>query len=108
MCLLLYHLILKIIFITNLHEKRIIHRDLKLGNLFLNGRYIVSRLLNSAVYSSFSSLINRGEFPFFVLNIEIPTDLVDVNVHPMKTEVRFEDEWRVYHFLKTRKYPDVI
>ena len=39
-------------------------------NLFLNGRYIVSRLLNSAVYSSFSSLISRGEFPFFVLNIE--------------------------------------
>lgn len=70
-------------------------------NLFLNGRYIVSRLLNSAVYSSFSSLISRGEFPFFVLNIEIPADLVDVNVHPMKTEVRFEDEWRVYHFLKT-------
>ena len=70
-------------------------------NLFLNGRYIVSRLLNSAVYSSFSSLISRGEFPFFVLNIEIPPNLVDVNVHPMKTEVRFQDEWRVYHFLKT-------
>jgi len=70
-------------------------------NLFLNGRYIVSRLLNSAVYSAYSSLINRGEFPFFVLNIEIPPDLVDVNVHPMKTEVRFHDEWRIYHFVKT-------
>ena len=70
-------------------------------NLFLNGRYIVSRLLNSAVYSSYKSLIGRGEFPFFVLNIEIPPDLVDVNVHPMKTEVRFHDEWRVYHFIKS-------
>jgi len=70
-------------------------------NLFLNGRYIVSRLLNSAVYSAYKSLLNRGEFPFFVLNIEIPPDFVDVNVHPMKTEVRFHDEWRIYHFVKT-------
>ena len=70
-------------------------------NLFLNGRYIVNRLLNSAVYSAYRSLVARGEFPFFVLNLDMPLDSVDVNVHPMKTEVRFRDEWRIYHTLKT-------
>ena len=69
--------------------------------LFLNGRYIKDRLLNSAVYSSYQSLVKRGEYPLFIINIEIPFDQVDVNVHPMKTEVRFKDEWRIYHVLKS-------
>ena len=62
---------------------------------------IKDRLLNSAVYSSYQSLVKRGEYPFFVINIQIPYEQVDVNVHPMKTEVRFHDEWRVYHVLKS-------
>ena len=69
--------------------------------LFLNGRYIKDRLLNSAVYSSYQSLVKRGEYPLFIINIELPFDQVDVNVHPMKTEVRFKDEWRIYHVLKS-------
>jgi DNA mismatch repair protein MutL len=68
--------------------------------IFLNSRFIKDRLLNSAVYSGFQSLVKRGEYPFFVLNITIPVDQVDVNVHPMKTEVRFKDEWRIYHVIK--------
>ena len=70
-------------------------------NLFLNGRYIVNKLLNSAIHSAYQSLVSRGEFPFFVITLEVPLDTVDVNVHPMKIEVRFRDEWRVYHALKT-------
>ena len=69
--------------------------------IYLNGRYIKDRLLNSAVYSSYQSLVQRGEYPFFIINIQMPYDQVDVNVHPMKTEVRFNDEWRVYHVLKS-------
>jgi len=69
--------------------------------IFMNGRYIKDRLLNSAVYSAYQSLVKRGEYPFFVINIQIPFQQVDVNVHPMKTEVRFHDEWRVYHVLKS-------
>ena len=69
--------------------------------IFMNGRYIKDRLLNSAVYSAYQSLVKRGEYPFFVINIQIPFEQVDVNVHPMKTEVRFHDEWRVYHVLKS-------
>ncbi|MBC8214768.1 MAG: DNA mismatch repair endonuclease MutL [Candidatus Marinimicrobia bacterium] len=69
--------------------------------LFLNGRFIKDRLLNSAVYSAYRSLIARGEFPFSVLNLNIPLESVDVNVHPAKLEVRFQDEWRVYHVVKS-------
>lgn len=68
--------------------------------LFLNGRAIQDRLLRSAVQTSYKSILSRGEFPFFVLNINMPYDGVDVNVHPAKLEVRFQDEWRVYHVIK--------
>ncbi|MFC1618489.1 DNA mismatch repair endonuclease MutL [Candidatus Neomarinimicrobiota bacterium] len=69
--------------------------------IFLNRRAVQDRLLNSGVYAAYRSLISRGEYPFFVLNISMPIEMVDVNVHPAKTEVRFEDEWRVYHVVKT-------
>jgi DNA mismatch repair protein MutL len=69
--------------------------------LFLNRRFIKDRLLNSAVYAGYQSLTKRGEYPFFVINLVLPLNQVDVNVHPMKTEVRFQDEWRVYHVLKS-------
>ena len=69
--------------------------------LFLNNRFIQDRLLNSAVYGAYQSLVNRGEYPFFVLNLEVPTDQVDVNVHPTKIQVRFKDEWRIHHVLKS-------
>ena len=69
--------------------------------LFLNRRFIKDRLMNRAVYNAFESLIKRGEYPFFVINLLLPGDQVDVNVHPMKTEVRFKDEWRLFHILKS-------
>ena len=69
--------------------------------LFLNRRFIKDRLMNRAVYNAYESLIKRGEYPFFVINLLIPGDQVDVNVHPMKTEVRFKDEWRLFHILKS-------
>jgi len=69
--------------------------------LFLNGRYIKDRLLNSAVLSAYRSLISRGEFPFFVLFLQVPLDSVDINVHPAKLEVRFQNEWHIYHVIKS-------
>ncbi len=69
--------------------------------LFLNGRYIKDRLLNSAVFSAYQSLINRGEYPFFVLFLNLPFENFDVNVHPAKLEVRFINEWQIYHVIKT-------
>ena len=69
--------------------------------LFLNRRFIKDRFLNRSVYNAFEALIKRGEYPFFVINMVLPADQVDVNVHPMKTEVRFKDEWRVSSILKS-------
>ena len=69
--------------------------------LFLNRRFIKDRLMNRAVYGAYESLVKRGEYPFFVINLILPNDQVDVNVHPMKTEVRFKDEWRVFNVLKS-------
>ena len=69
--------------------------------IYLNRRFIKHRLLNNAVYSAYQSLLKRGEYPFYVLNLVQPADQVDVNVHPMKIEVRFKDEWRLYHVLKS-------
>ena len=69
--------------------------------IFLNNRFIQNRLMNSGVYQAYRSLLNRGEYPFFAVNLFMPHDQVDVNVHPMKLEVRFKDEWRIYHVLKS-------
>jgi len=69
--------------------------------LFLNRRFIKDRLLNRAVYNAYESLVKRGEYPFFIINLVLPLDQVDVNVHPMKTEVRFKDEWRIFNILKS-------
>lgn len=69
--------------------------------IFLNGRFIKDRLLNRAVYNAYESLVKRGEYPFFIINLSIPPEEADVNVHPMKTEVRFKDEWRIFNILKS-------
>ncbi len=68
--------------------------------LFLNRRFIKDRLINNSVYGAYESLTKRGEYPFFLINLILPYDQVDVNVHPMKTQVRFTDEWRVFNVLK--------
>lgn len=69
--------------------------------IFLNGRFIKDKLLNRGVYNAYESLVKRGEYPFFIINLTIPPEQVDVNVHPMKTEVRFKDEWRIFNVLKS-------
>jgi len=69
--------------------------------LFVNRRFIKNRLLNSAVYAAYESLVKRGEYPFSLLNLVLPPDQLDVNVHPRKIEVRFTDEWRIYHVVKS-------
>ncbi len=69
--------------------------------IYINNRSINSRLLSSAAFSAYDSLIKRGEFPFFSIFINMPNELVDVNVHPAKYEVRFSNEWQLYHLIKS-------
>ena len=68
---------------------------------FVNNRYIKSSYLNHAVVSAYDNLIPDGSFPFFVLFIDIDPKHIDVNVHPTKTEIKFDDERNVYMLLKT-------
>jgi DNA mismatch repair protein MutL len=63
---------------------------------FANNRYIKNGYLNHAVMSAFEGLISEGTHPFYVLFIEIDPIHIDINVHPTKTEIKFDDERTVY------------
>ena len=65
-------------------------------SFFVNGRYIKSALLNSAVEEAYRTLLMKGQFAFCVLNIEIDPAEIDVNVHPQKTQVKFRRESDIF------------
>lgn len=67
--------------------------------LFLNGRAITSRLLSHAVYLGYEHLTDAGSYPPYILFIDIDPERVDVNVHPTKQEVKFDDESSIYDLL---------
>ena len=67
--------------------------------LFINRRPIVSRALNHAVFQAYEHLLEKGSFPFYALNLTLDAHVVDVNVHPSKLEVKFENESAIYLFL---------
>jgi len=67
---------------------------------FVNNRFIKSNYLNHAVTNAFEGLIMKGSFPFYVLFIEIDPARIDVNVHPTKTEIKFDDERTVYAIVR--------
>ena len=68
-------------------------------NLFINGRYIKSNIISNAVEDAYKTRLLTGKFPIYVLNLNIPPSSVDVNVHPTKLEVRFDDEDKIYEFV---------
>ncbi|MDI9868509.1 DNA mismatch repair endonuclease MutL [Flectobacillus roseus] len=63
---------------------------------FANNRFIKNSYLNHAVMSAFEGLMPEGSHPFYVLFIEIDPVHIDINVHPTKTEIKFDDERTVY------------
>ncbi len=67
--------------------------------LFINKRYVVSRTINHAVFSAYENILEKGDFPFFVLFLNIDQSKVDINVHPQKLEVKFDDENNIYNFV---------
>ncbi|MCE7934264.1 MAG: DNA mismatch repair endonuclease MutL [Chlorobi bacterium CHB2] len=68
--------------------------------MFLNGRYISSRLLSHAIFTGYEHLMDAQSYPPYVLYLEIDPERVDVNVHPTKSEVKFDDENMVYQMLQ--------
>lgn len=70
------------------------------GTFFINGRYIQSRLLNTAVEAAFKTMLPGGKFPLYILNLDLPAEFLDVNVHPTKMDVRFADEEAIHKFIQ--------
>jgi len=68
--------------------------------LFVNNRFIRSSYLQHAVKSAYEDILPEDQFPFFVIFIAIHADKIDVNVHPTKQEIKFEDERIIYNYLK--------
>ncbi len=64
--------------------------------LFVNGRMIGNRMLAKAIDHAYQSQIPKSGFPFAVLNIEVDTSTIDVNVHPQKSEIKFSNDSAVY------------
>ena len=85
--------------------KPVIARSNRANQLFfVNKRYIKDKVLTSAAEQGYKGLLTIGKYGFLVLNLEMKPQKVDVNVHPAKLEVRFEDENKVfkaiYHAIK--------
>lgn len=68
--------------------------------IFLNRRYIINKNINFAIYNSYEHLIEKGNFPSYFVFIDIDPMKVDVNVHPSKLEVKFEDEPAIFNFIR--------
>ncbi len=64
--------------------------------VFLNGRFIVNPTISAAISNAYNSYLMKRQYPFYVLYIDVPTEIVDVNVHPNKADVRFSDNQIVY------------
>ncbi|OSZ73829.1 DNA mismatch repair protein MutL [Chitinophagaceae bacterium IBVUCB2] len=67
---------------------------------FVNNRFIKSPYLNHAVMSAYQEMIPSDSFPMYVLFIDLDPAVVDVNVHPTKQEIKFEDEKIIYAFVQ--------
>ena len=64
--------------------------------IFVNGRYIRSGLLMKAIEVGYAQHLKKGEFPVVVMFMDVPPQLVDVNVHPQKLEVKFSDQSKIF------------
>ena len=68
--------------------------------LFVNGRYIKDSDLSQSVQDGYINSIGTGKFPMYVLNVLVPGNMADVNVHPNKLEVRFAPELNIYECVR--------
>jgi DNA mismatch repair protein MutL len=67
---------------------------------FVNNRYIRNAYLNHAVITAYEGLLPKESFPFYVLFLQIDPESIDINVHPTKTEIKFDDEKTVYAIVR--------
>lgn len=68
---------------------------------FINGRYVQNNTVSSAVANAYGSYLMKRQYPFYVLFVDVPPEIVDVNVHPNKSDVRFENNQIIYGCIYT-------
>ena len=68
---------------------------------FINNRFIKNSYLNHAVQAAYMDLMPAGDFPVFFIRFEVDPATIDVNIHPTKTEIKFEDDRTVYGILRS-------
>jgi len=69
--------------------------------LFVNNRYIKSQFLNHSINNAYEGLLREGFYPGYFIFLEINPNKIDVNVHPNKTEIKFEDEQNLYSIINS-------
>ena len=69
-------------------------------SLFVNGRYVENYLISACVQGAFEPLLMKGRFPVYVIKLDLPYDRVDVNVHPNKKEVKFENSSKIFGIVR--------
>lgn len=67
--------------------------------LYINGRFVTNKSINHAVFKAYDHLLEKGDYPFFILFITLDPKKVDINVHPSKLEVKFEEEKNIYNLV---------
>lgn len=68
---------------------------------FVNNRFIKSPYLNHAINAAFEGLVKDGNHPIYFLNLEVDPKSIDINIHPTKTEIKFDDEHTLYAILRS-------
>lgn len=68
----------------------------KSQRLFINHRRIRDRMITQAVYKAYQEFVSTPGHPVFILDVQMPSDRVDINVHPAKSEVRFQDSGAIF------------
>jgi DNA mismatch repair protein MutL len=69
--------------------------------LFVNDRYFKDRYFNHAIQAAFDGMIPSNKYPSYFLYFQVPTESIDVNVHPTKTEIKFENRKEIYSMLRS-------
>jgi len=68
-------------------------------SIFVNNRYIKSKLITTAVENAFKSFLTINKFPFYVLFLDIFPEFIDVNIHPTKSEIKFKDDREIFRIV---------
>lgn len=68
---------------------------------FVNNRFIKNAYLNYAIQSAFDQLLSKDQYPSYFLKLTIDPSKIDINIHPTKTEIKFEDERAIYAIIRT-------